>query len=56
MKSQVSTSIDNKETELTTTGDVILNDNDVHKMFGWALFKVKTKYKEKCNIDDANPV
>ena len=56
MKSQVATSIGNKETQLTTNGAVILNDNDVNRMFGWALFKVKTKYKDICNIYDVDPI
>ena len=49
MKSQVSTSIGNKETMLTTNGAKVLNDNDVNKVFGWTLFKVKKIYNALCN-------
>ena len=54
MKDQISTSIGNTETELTGTAPVFLNDNDVNKMFGWELFKVKKKYQKQFSLDNAN--
>ena len=31
----------NEETVLTKNGAVVLNDNDINRMFGWELIKVK---------------
>ena len=47
VKSQVLTSVNNKQSELKDNGIKVLNDNDVNKMFGWALFEFKKKLKKK---------
>ena len=46
MRTQIQTSISSKETDLNDKRPIVLNDNDVNRMFGWALFKVKKKYKK----------
>ena len=56
MKNQISTSVGTSESQLTGTAPVILNDNDVNKMFGWALFKVKKKYQKKLDNDNADSI
>ena len=56
MKNQVATSVGNKETELKTNGAVVLNDNGVNLMFGWAVLKVKKKYQKICDTSNGNPV
>ena len=41
MKSQINTTTGNSLTNLVTERPVVLNDDDVNRMFGWALFKVQ---------------
>ena len=47
VKDQVLTSVNNQESELKDNGIRVLNDNDVNKMFGWALFKLKKKTQKE---------
>ncbi len=45
MKIQIQTSISLKETDLNDKRPIVINDNDVNRIFGWTLFKVRNKYK-----------
>ena len=41
MKSQIETTTGSSLTNLETKRPVVMNDDDVNRMFGWALFKVQ---------------
>ena len=46
MRMQIQTTISSKVSKLNDKRPIVLNDNDVNRIFGWALFKVKKKYKK----------
>ena len=51
MKSQIETTTGSSLTNLETKRPVVMNDDDVNRMFGWALFKVQTKYNKLSKND-----
>ena len=51
MKAQIDTSIGTKLSSLESNKPVALNDDDVNRMFGWALFKTRRKYNNWCKND-----
>ena len=44
MKSMIDTSTSSQLSSLVDKNIIVLNDGDVNRIFGWALFKVQTKY------------
>ena len=51
MKSQIETTTGSSLTNLETKRPVVMNDDDVNRMFGWALFKVQKKYNKLSKND-----
>ena len=47
-KKQIATNMLNRETDLNLDNTSVLNDNDVNKIFGWAMFKTRKKYDKLC--------
>ena len=54
MRMQIQTTISSKVSELNDKQSIVLNDNDVNRIFGWALFKVKNKYVKLINKGSDN--
>jgi len=47
IRDQIHTSVQIGESNLVPNEDIILNDNDVNKIFGWSLFKTRKKYTRR---------
>ena len=54
MKAQIQTSVSISESQLVCDNDVVLNNSDINRLFGWAVFKVTKKYKRFCNEGNMN--
>ena len=54
MKSQIGTSVSTQLSSLESTQPIVLNDDDVNKMCGWALFKVQKKYFKLSANDESD--
>ena len=50
LQSEILTNVNNQESELKDDGPIVLNDNDVNRMFGWALFKLARDTKRNATL------
>ena len=54
MRMQTMTLIGTRKMDLNDKRTIVLNDNDVNKIFGWAFFRVKKKYWKLINKGSDN--
>ena len=54
MKAQIQTSVSISESQLVCDNNVVLNNSDINRLSGWAVFKVTKKYKRFCDEGNMN--